>query len=113
MTKMCERNGCNTIFATSQRKARFCSDGCRVAAWKENRGYVDQRRSGSYRNGLRSGDRAYSGAQVSFNKAVDEVGRTIAHHLNVEPAAARRVAEAGLMAALPERQRQRLEARGG
>lgn len=90
-------------FESSRPDARYCSDSCRAAAWKERRGYGVARP-------VRTEPSRPSGLQVSYHRAVREVAKVLEGY-GSSPAVALRRAEVTLARALPERQRQRLEAR--
>lgn len=93
-------------------KARYCSDACRSAAWKDKRGYgyPEVVSGGSESDAHRSNGRSQGGLQVSYRKAVEAVAASIMHDRSHEDCDfCRYVAERALRQALPMRQRDRLE----
>lgn len=96
MARLCEC-GCGEPLAGRRPEARYATDQCRARDWKAKRGYGPQRRPGSRTNA--------SGLQVSFRKAVDVLADEFDGYLLPWEI------ESALKLALPDRQRQRLEAR--
>jgi hypothetical protein len=93
-------------------KAVCCSDRCRAARWKWNRGYGPKPAAKRRTNGTRRSGQ--SGLTVSYRKAV----RALCHDLEApllyagySLKDAREAIEAALRSALSEKQRARLEAR--
>jgi len=109
--RVCEGPGCSNEFVPYRDNQVTCSTPCRVARWKLRRGYSDRRQvtkpAEPYRNASGSTRRKVSGMQVPLARLERELTAAFEHD-----STARTIALECARAALPERQRQRLEARG-
>lgn len=106
VVRVCVHCG-RALSESSRSEARYCSDRCRAAAWKERRGY-------GARRAVRTGLARPSGLQLSWRRALREVTELTIQlnpHLADHRDLAEEIAETALKRALPERQRRRLEAR--
>ncbi len=108
----CANPDCPRRFVPRTDIHRTCSSACRSAVWKLEHGYSDQRQvtrpAEASRNASRTGRRKVSGMQVPYARLERELTEAFEHD-----STARTIALECARAALPERQRQRLEARRG
>jgi len=106
----CANPPCPIRFVPRRDDHESCSPKCRTAVWKLRNGYSDRRRvtrpAEASRNASRTGRRKVSGMQVPLARLERELTAAFAHD-----STARTIALECARAALPERQRQRLEAR--
>lgn len=100
--------GCGRSLEGRRPEARYATDKCRARHWKLRTGYgrADQQKGVRTAEAPRSGP---SGLQVSYRKAVKRVAELLAVNGWVQRRDAEHVATLTLRAALPDRQRERLE----
>lgn len=98
--RTCERDGCENQLDEMHGGARYCSNACKTAAWRDRTGYrlLGVRKPSQTRKSRRSG------RQVSYRKAVEALaGDYIA--MGMLPSVAAQRAVRVLAPTLPERQR--------
>ena len=87
---------CPKWFTPKRSAARYCSDACRSASWKERRSRTPRTRSRA------------SGLQVGYQKGAKVAGAEMARRLNLHEETCIAFLLEALAMALPERQRERL-----
>jgi hypothetical protein len=102
--RTCERDGCENQLDEMHGGARYCSNACKTAAWRDRTGYrlLGVRKPSQTRKSRRSG------RQISYRKAVEVLAAHLAaeeFHWCESDDEWYAVAEAWLHDALPERQR--------
>lgn len=106
----CANPKCSRTFTPRRDDHTACSPACRTAAWKARRGYSDPRRARVEREPSRNASsavrRKVSGPQVPYRRLVAGLTEALSH----DPTS-RAIALEVARASLPDRQRQRLEAR--
>lgn len=105
VVRVCE--WCHEPFEPHRPHARFCSDVCRVRAWKASR---DD--SGSV-TAVERVPRSRSGLQVPYRRGVKEVAAYLRTVRFDHAGTCEEIAELVLAKALPAAQRERLTNRGG